>query len=212
MKRLEQIVGTGVSHQGLFGYLYLLVLLCCALNTTFINNVVHDGQSLNLITPLGFLPEALIGSIFFANLLQVFFIISAIFWIGGFFLRFIGLITTYFYIFHQSLYLERIIYADHSFYIVAQMLIIFGIWSFFYANKEDISSLCLIRKIVCLKVITTYPKWLIQLTLLSFTTFYGYSFLAKMVDSGLKWANGHSLQLWLFLWGDTSHIVTQMVL
>jgi len=211
MKRLEQIMGIGVSYQGTFGYLSLVVLLACAFNTTLINNIVHDGPDLHLITPFGFLPETLISSLFLANCLRVLFTISSIFWIAGFFLKFIGFTTTFLYIFHQSLYLERIIYADHSFYIVAQILILFSFWSLLYAKKENTNSYHLIGKVVLPRYLSIYPKWLIQLTLLSFTTFYGYSFLAKIVNSGWSWANGHSLQLWLFLWGNSSHSLTQSI-
>ncbi len=57
-----------------------------------------------------------------------------------------------------------------------------------------------------------YPNWIQALALFYIGLFYSMSGVSKLVHSGVGWANGTSLQLWVMLWGDKASFWTQQLL
>ena len=49
-----------------------------------------------------------------------------------------------------------------------------------------------------------YPAWVFQLSVFSIALFHTYAGLSKLFISGVSWASGLSLQLWIHLWGVDS--------
>jgi predicted DCC family thiol-disulfide oxidoreductase YuxK len=51
-----------------------------------------------------------------------------------------------------------------------------------------------------------YPRWAWGLSLFTITLFHTGAGLSKLVHSGPGWANGVSLQLWVYLWGKPGRL------
>lgn len=56
------------------------------------------------------------------------------------------------------------------------------------------------------------PRWLREAAVVVMATFYAGAGMAKLLGSGLEWANGVGLQLWLLRLGDTDSWVRSWVL
>jgi hypothetical protein len=57
-----------------------------------------------------------------------------------------------------------------------------------------------------------YPNWVQALALFYVGFFYSLSGVSKLAHSGVAWANGTSLQVWVMLWGDKASVWTQLLL
>ncbi len=57
-----------------------------------------------------------------------------------------------------------------------------------------------------------YPEWVFQTCLAATCIFYGWAGWSKLIESGLDWPNGISMQLWTRLWGNPHFFATQWIL
>jgi hypothetical protein len=57
-----------------------------------------------------------------------------------------------------------------------------------------------------------YPQWAFSLSVFYIGLYYTYAGVTKLATSGLDWANGLSLQLWVYLWGVSDSPLREVIL
>jgi hypothetical protein len=105
-----------------------------------------------------------------------------------------------------SLYLENRVEHDHTFILLTQVLILYYLWYQFDARR--------IKR--CLKEKTfwrtkLFPQWIYPAVLFLVAYQYFTSAILRLMSSGPSWADGSSLQIWAFLWGDPLSPLTQAI-
>ena len=106
-----------------------------------------------------------------------------------------------------ALYLENSSQETHVAHVAGVYLLIYALWYHFYAKDIRASD----REHRFWRT-ALYPRWVYSLSVFYLGLFYGLSGFNKIAESGLFWANGLSLQLWVELFGDHNSIFTQMIL
>ena len=105
------------------------------------------------------------------------------------------------------LYHENSSQLTHVAHVAGAFLLIYALWYHFYA--QEIRAADRERRFWQTAL---YPRWVYSLSVFYLGLFYGLSGFNKIAESGLFWANGLSLQLWVELFGDHHSIFTQMIL
>ncbi len=83
------------------------------------------------------------------------------------------------------------LYTVHDVHVVNTLLIFYGGWCLFRREERSRTA-----RMYLVGRAAPYPLWLYRLSLFYLTVGYTYSGWTKLLQSGLPWANGVSLQLW----------------
>lgn len=96
-------------------------------------------------------------------------------------------------------YEENLTYVDHMFHVTNMLLIVHALW--YHLCATDIRA-ALRRGTFWTEPL--YPRWVRAAGLLSIGVFYSLVGVNKLLESGLDWVNGTSLQLWALAFGRPS--------
>jgi hypothetical protein len=110
-----------------------------------------------------------------------------------------GLISALAFTAVLGLNFERENELTHSSHLLAQMLWLYAVW--YAALAGDIRT-----SAGRLWSLPPYPRWVTTLSAATVGWFYTLAGLSKLGYSGLAWANGLSLQLWIARWGTDSPV------
>ena len=154
---------------------------------------VHKGDNSHIVSILGALP---IDFPVTRSMLKIYFTGfygSSLLWIFGVRRKITSALSCSLLLIATSLHLQSVSGMDHTITLLSQFLLLLTLWTFFYWEKGQ-----------TLKGTIAYPSWLIELSVLFLVIHYFGSGITKLIDSGPEWANGNSLQLWLFVWAKES--------
>jgi len=210
--RLSRWSWLGERTRPHYGQLTLTILLICAL---LLFSYFHThwaqrhgaSQRLRPATVLSFLPDSILLSRPVFNTCGVLFVIGAVLWGTQLLIPWSGWLTALSFTAVLALYMENAIQCTHVAHVTCMLLVLYALWYQVYA--PDIrSALGEIR----FWNTELYPRWVHALSVFYLGLFYGLSGLNKLLGGGLSWANGTSLQLWTYLWGDRESLFTQAIL
>jgi hypothetical protein len=105
------------------------------------------------------------------------------------------------------LYVENASQVTHVAHLTAHLLFIHALWYQFYSGEIREAD----REGRFWQT-ALYPHWVYFLSVFAISTFYGWSGLSKLLESGFGWANGVPLQLWTNLWGVDSSLAKRLIL
>lgn len=105
-----------------------------------------------------------------------------------------------------SLYLERRPYVDHTLQLVALVLLHGALW--LVLADDGPPPRAGLREWATRGAA---PRWVVGLSRLAVGAFYTWSGLAKLHTSGLDWANGVSLQVWVQAFGRPGRLASRLL-
>lgn len=102
------------------------------------------------------------------------------------------------YLWFSSMLFENSPGAEiHSVHMYPMMILLYMAFYLFYGKETQ---KCFHpKKGIDLNV--TGPRWGLELIVYTIGISHSWAGISKIMDSGLNWANGVSLQLWVYLWG-----------
>jgi hypothetical protein len=106
-----------------------------------------------------------------------------------------------------SLFLESRSYTLHQYQVLAMLVWVFCVWYHAWAVTRSPA-----RCALAPRPPANMPRWVYFLSLYYLCLTYSFSGVTKLLSSGIRWANGTSLQLWVLLWGDRSAYFAQALL
>jgi hypothetical protein len=95
-----------------------------------------------------------------------------------------------------SLHLETVSSGAHIVNISGMLLVVHALWYHFY--RREIAAARAAGRFWSTPL---YPRWAFYLSLFYIGLYHSWGGVSKLRYSGLEWANGVSLQLWVHLWG-----------
>lgn len=95
-----------------------------------------------------------------------------------------------------SLHLETVSSGAHIVNISAMLLVVHALW--FHSYRDQIAAARREKRYFRTPL---YPRWAFWLSLFYIGLYHSWGGVSKLSYSGLDWANGTSLQLWVHLWG-----------
>jgi len=137
----------------------------------------------------------------------VYFALGTVFWAARFLVPISGWLTALSFNAVVALYLENSSQETHVAHVAGAFLLIYALWYHFYAKEIRDAD----REHRFWQT-ALYPRWVYSLSVFYLGLFYGLSGFNKIAESGLFWANGLSLQLWVELFGDHDSIFTRLIL
>jgi hypothetical protein len=213
----------GERIRPLYGQVILWVLLACALCLAAYFLSHHGGahphgprNRVSILTPqpeaappslLSLLPDALLQNRPLFWSCGALFVLGAILWVAGLLLPWSGWLCALSFTAVVALYLENASQATHVAHLTNVLLLLHALWYHFYAAEIRHA-----RREGCFWQRDLYPRWVHSLSVFAIGMFYGLAGLSKLLEGGLGWANGVSLQLWVSLWGNPDSLWTQLIL
>jgi hypothetical protein len=158
------------------------------------------------VLPARWLADA--GWVFAASMAaMVVYVLGSITWITRKLVPFSSWATTAAFLAITALHLQFSQQATHVAHLPAMLMVVYALWyqlcaaDIRKANREG-------------RFLETplYPRWVHGLSVYSVGVFYGWSGISKLLQSGIDWPNGVSLQLWASLWGNSHSFLTGLIL
>lgn len=189
-------------------HLCLVVSFLSTLSIIFFEKLPSKGEVGIPATFLGhFIREALSNPLYF-ELSRGLFVLFGLLWCIQIFTPITSWLTSLSYLFFSSMIFENSPGAErHSIHMVPMVFLTFSLYYQFYYRelRESVSSTFKINKNI------VGPSWGFDMLVLAIGMSHSWAGISKVVESGLGWANGTSLQLWVHLWG-LDNFLNKMVL
>jgi hypothetical protein len=213
MRLLSRFDWLGERSRPHYGQLVLwTVLLCSCFLCCYFEWYWGEKRTSNIRTAdptsvLSVLPENFLLNRWVIIVCGVYFALGAVFWAARFLVPISGWLTALSFNAVVALYLENSSQETHVAHVAGAFLLIYALWYHFYAREIRAAD----RERRFWRT-ALYPRWVYSLSVFYLGLFYGLSGFNKIAESGLFWANGLSLQLWVELFGDHNSIFTQLIL
>lgn len=166
-----------------------------------------EGLRNNLATILWFLPtEILTSQIVFLGFRWLF-VVAGILWILQLLLPISSWACVIAYTITIGMIFENSSQISHTKNLANIVLFVHALWYHFHASEIRTA---LARDTFWVSSI--YPGWIYTLSLFCVALFHSNAALAKVLESGFRWPNGLSLQLWIELMGREGSVVNELIL
>ena len=181
--------------------LFALVLACLPIEFA---SGVRSTQGASVFS---WLPEAILRSGLFFTGVRIVLAVSAVCWIFRVAVPVFCWITTFAFMLMWSLRMENLTNGAHIFNVTNMLMFIHALWyQFYWREMKSSIGAGMLWKTAC------YPRWVFMLSLFYLGWFHTLAGVTKIVNSGIGWGNGVSLQLWTELFGNTSTPFAQTIL
>ena len=159
----------------------VLLLTCFYLTTSLYYSGLYQGIKVGPISLLGwFLPSTLMVNPLALQASGLLFLVTGVLWLFGRGVPWSSWLATISFTVFMSLYVENVPFWDHQMNLANQLLWVFCFYHHFYPEGKE------------------RPVWLHPMFLFCIVSGYAMSGLAKLVQCGWGWADGISLQLWVW--------------
>ncbi len=165
------------------------------------------GSRNNHATILSFLPTEILTSPFVFLCFRSLFLVAGILWILQLLLPISSWVCVIAYTICMGMIFENSSHISHTKNLSNIVLFVQALWYHFHAS--DIRN-ALGRNTFWVSRI--YPGWVYTLSLFCVALYHSNAAIAKVLESGLRWPNGLSLQLWIELMGRENSLVNSVIL
>lgn len=188
------------------GQFVIWVLIYIAITKTYSTLPIFFGERVSPVTVLSFLPESILTSSLVFKVCRDALLVAGILWTFQLLLPLSCWITVLSFTAIVALFYENASHIAHVFNLANIVLIIHAMWYQFYHReiKESLARGRFWRTHI-------YPKWVVFLSVFCIAIYHTYAGVSKLAESGLQWANGVSLQLWLHLWGLEDSFLSELL-
>lgn len=159
------------------------------------------------VSVLSFLPDALLSSalVFDASLAILF--VAGVIWALQVLLPWSSWLTVAACTVVGALHVENASRVHHVFHLTHVLLFVHALWYHFHHReiREALRRGVFWQSEIC-------PAWAFHLSVLCIGAFHTFAGVSKLMTSGVQWADGVSLQLWLHLWGRRDSVLSSFLL
>ncbi len=188
-----------------FGNVSLFVLLCCSLVLACSPFEFASGARNEVPATLFFwLPDVLLGSQVFFFSVRVLLAVFTLLWMLRKWVPWSSLVTVLLFTLMWSLRMENVTNGAHIFNITNWLLLIYAAWEYFCRDLRASAGMSATE-------VRTYPRWVFVRCLFYIGWFHSLAGFTKVWHSGFGWGDGHSLQLWVELFGWKSSPFSQLI-
>lgn len=157
-------------------------------------------------TVFSFLPDELLANWTLFRICGVLYLLGALLWAGQLLLPWSSWLAALSLTATIGLYMENTIQATHVGHLTNLLLLVLALW--YQCYHRDIAAA---RQAERFWTTPLFPRWVHFLCLYTIALFYTWAGLSKLLEGGLAWPNGVSLQLWTHLWGSPTSPWTHLV-
>jgi hypothetical protein len=158
-------------------------------------------------TVFSFLPVEILISPLVFHFFRWLFVVAGILWILQLRLPISSWVCVFAYTITSAMVFENSTQIEHTKNLANIVLFVQAMWYHFHAGD--------IRTAVArnsLWISRIYPGWTYCLSLFCIAIYHSNAALAKVLESGLRWPNGLSLQLWIDLMGREHSLANPLIL
>jgi len=203
MDRLEPLFHLMKPH---FGQAVTWVLLYAAVALPPTACSVQLGDRLSAATVLSILPSTVLSQSVLFTLFRRALEAGAILWACRLLVPWSCWLTVGAFTATVSFCFENSSHVSHAFNITNMLLLVHAMWYQFYRDKIRATS-----SVGTFWDTPLYPRWAFSLSVFYIGLFHTWAGVTKLRTSGIGWANGVSLQLWVYLWGDPNDIFRKII-
>ena len=185
-------------------WLLLIFAIVLAVSPIEFSTGVRSDQ---VATIFAWLPEFVLRNAIFFTTVRVLLILSAILWAAKIAVPISCWTTTILFALMWSLRMENLTNGAHIFNVTNMLLLIHAMWFQFYHADMKAS-----KDAGTFWQTPTYPRWVFMLSVFYLGWFHSLAGFTKILNTGLGWGNGVSLQLWTQVFGETSSPFAQVIL
>ena len=197
-----------VMHKDRFGLWSTRILLAFAVVLAVLPFTHQVGfRSNEAATIFSWVPGVVLRSISVMNLVRLWLLASALLWMFHRYVPWTCWSTVISFTFLWSLRMENVANGAHIFNVTNMLLIVHAMWYQFYGSK-------IVGGIADPKKHSTdnYPYWVFFLSIFFLGWFHTLAGMTKVLESGIGWGNGTSLQLWVHMFGWRQSPFAQLIL
>jgi hypothetical protein len=165
------------------------------------------GERIGPATILSWLPSGLLGDPRVYHVAWTALTIASVLWACQLLVPWSAWAATLAYVTAVAMVHENAASVSHSRNMTAVLLFIHALW--YHIHRRQIAASLAAGAFWSTPL---YPNWAWSLSLLYIGLFHTFAGLSKLAASGLGWANGTSLQLWVHLWGRPESCLRDVVL
>jgi hypothetical protein len=186
--------------------LWLILLACALLAARFAPPPAEHARTGDLVSVLSFLPDSVLRSHALFHGLRVSFCVLALAWAFGWLLPWSswGATATFTALMAQAQ--ESSGGPSHSMNLITQVLWVFALWF-----QLEHAAMAQARRRGDYWHAALQPRWVVLLPIGMIGWLYTLSGMTKLVDSGLGWADGLSMQLWVLAFGRRGPLFDLMI-
>ena len=166
-----------------------------------------EGARNHLATIFSFLPEEILTSPLVFPVFRWLLVAAGILWALQLLVPLSSWVSVFAYTLTVAIAFENSSHIDHARHLANLVLFVHAMWYHFHAS--DIR-MALARRVFWLSRI--YPGWVHSLSLFCIGIYHSNAALSKLVQSGIDWPNGLSLQLWVHLMGREHSLANTLIL
>ena len=166
-----------------------------------------EGLRKSPATILSFLPVEILTSPLVFHCFRWLFVLAGILWILQLLLPLSSWVCVFAYTITIAMVFENSSHIEHTKNLANIVLFVHAMWYHFHAS--DIRT-ALARNSFWISAI--YPGWIYCLSLFCIAVYHSNAALSKLLESGLSWPNGLSLQLWIALMGREHSLANTLIL
>lgn len=178
--------------------LILVVLFLSGANVAFKSKLTIRGEWGEPATILGHLIPNLIDSQVLYGWSQIIFYISGLLWISRRLPIISPIICSLAYLLITSMLFESSPNAEkHSVHMLPNLFLILAAYDLFFFSELKASR----KNWQLYQQESHLPGWILELFVFTIGICHSWAGISKLLESGLSWVNGTSLQIWVKLWG-----------
>lgn len=189
-----------------FGQFVTWILIWIAIAKTYFSCPVVPGDRIGPVSVISLLPDGIISdsAIFFA--LRATLVVAGILWALHLALPYSSWSTVVLFTLVVALRYENTYQISHVYHVANMLMVIHAAWYHFY--HREIRQALQERRFWKTNL---YPRWVFLLSVFYIGLFHTLAGVSKLTTSGLQWADGLSLQLWMHLWGQAGSPLRDLV-
>lgn len=168
---------------------------------------LSEGLRNSPATVLSFLPEAILTAPLAFHFFRWLLVVAGILWALQLLVPLSAWVCVFAYTITVAIIFENSSQIDHTRNLANLVLFVHAMWYHFYAG--DIRT-ALSRNVFWISRV--YPWWIHCLSLYCIAIYHSNAALSKLLQSGIQWPNGLSLQLWVHLMGREPSLANPVIL
>lgn len=177
-------------------HICLVVTYLCTMSIVFFERLPSRGEIGIPATLIGHISRTALSDPLLFEFSRGAFALFGLLWCLQLLTPLTSWLTSLSYLVFASMIFENSPGAErHSIHMVPMVFLTFSLYYSFYWREIKESLKGKLNKQVL------GPSWGFDLLVVAIGMSHSWAGISKIVESGLQWPNGHSLQIWVYLWG-----------
>lgn len=159
--------------------------------------VIEGDPNPGVVTLISWLPESWQHSRTAFLVARGVAIVGAVGWLSTRFVPWSAWATVAGFTISNALFLESWVHASHTSHLLTQVLLVHALW--FHVERRALREAWATGRFWSTEV---QPGWVVEASIALVAAYHAHAGLSKLLDSGLSWANGTTMQLLVHQFGQ----------